>query len=281
MVIGLLGLALVMILGGVASVVQGFPYVRLESGLAMVIGGASAASAGAILLGLAATVDRLKRLEQAFRSGRQTAAPFVEAPRDIALPPPSSAPVLAGAAGLAGITFGAAATHAPAALDEASALAIDPADRLTSPHRELESEPTLPDLLPDDDTAKIEPPAPKPPVPDLEPVERSSPANEGADLFAGSEPVSSKVGEPSDLALRPSLEDGVQLQADPAPAEQPAPTDALEVVGTYASGGNTYVMYSNGAIEADTPKGRFSFDSLDELKAFVQAGGESGTRGAA
>ena len=53
-------------------------------------------------------------------------------------------------------------------------------------------------------------------------------------------------------------------------------------MGTYASGGNTYVMYSNGSIEADTPRGQFTFDSLDELKAFVEAGGEDGAaRGAA
>ena len=43
------------------------------------------------------------------------------------------------------------------------------------------------------------------------------------------------------------------------------------VVGTYASGGNTYVMYSDGSIEAETPRGRFTFESLDELKAFVEA----------
>ena len=54
-----------------------------------------------------------------------------------------------------------------------------------------------------------------------------------------------------------------------------------EIVGRYASGGNTYVMYADGAIEADTPQGRFSFASLDELKAFVEAGGEAGSRGAA
>jgi hypothetical protein len=54
-----------------------------------------------------------------------------------------------------------------------------------------------------------------------------------------------------------------------------------QVVGTYASGGNTYVMYSTGVIEADTPRGRYTFASLDELKAFVEAGGENDARGAA
>ena len=55
-----------------------------------------------------------------------------------------------------------------------------------------------------------------------------------------------------------------------AAAEAPPPT----IVGTYNSGGNFYVMYSDGSIEAETPAGKFRFDSLDELKEFIAAGGD-------
>jgi outer membrane biosynthesis protein TonB len=60
-------------------------------------------------------------------------------------------------------------------------------------------------------------------------------------------------------------------QAAPKPAAGQPPT----VVGTYSSGGNTYVMYSDGSIQAQTPTGLFRFDTLDELKAFIAAGGEA------
>ena len=60
-----------------------------------------------------------------------------------------------------------------------------------------------------------------------------------------------------------------QERAEPEPSG-PA------VVGTYNSGGNSYVMYADGAIEADTPTGRYRFKSLDELKDFIAAGGEDG-----
>jgi hypothetical protein len=56
--------------------------------------------------------------------------------------------------------------------------------------------------------------------------------------------------------------------------------DAMEapgspaVVGTYNSGGNFYIMYSDGSIEAETPAGKFRFTSLDELKDFIAAGGD-------
>jgi hypothetical protein len=39
-------------------------------------------------------------------------------------------------------------------------------------------------------------------------------------------------------------------------------------------------MFSDGSIEAETPQGNFRFASLDELKAFIAAGGE-GTPGPA
>ena len=65
----------------------------------------------------------------------------------------------------------------------------------------------------------------------------------------------------------------------PTEAADQLPTEAADqlptVVGTYSSGGNTYVMYSDGSIQAQTPTGFYRFDTLDELKAFIAAGGES------
>jgi hypothetical protein len=57
----------------------------------------------------------------------------------------------------------------------------------------------------------------------------------------------------------------------PEAAEAPG---GATVVGTYNSGGNFYIMYSDGSIEAETPAGKFRFTSLDELKDFIAAGGD-------
>ena len=61
---------------------------------------------------------------------------------------------------------------------------------------------------------------------------------------------------------------------EPALEEPPRPTITVErtLVATYTSGDNTYFMYSDGAIEADTPTGRFRFASMDELRGFVETG---------
>ncbi|MBY0296761.1 MAG: hypothetical protein K2X71_12075, partial [Methylobacterium sp.] len=62
-------LAVLMVVGGLASVVQGIPYVRLEIGWTMVIAGTVAVSGGSVLLGLAAVVARLHRMERLMGQG--------------------------------------------------------------------------------------------------------------------------------------------------------------------------------------------------------------------
>lgn len=313
MFVALLALSLVMILGGAAAVVQGFPYVRLESGLAMVIGGSTAASAGVILLGLSMVVDRLRRVQDAIVRLREEgvrqqgpvpvpvvpeAAPWLSAPSDpvLAAAPieASSVGVLAGAAGLAGLGLGSlGATRSGGRGTEP--VFEDPQPAFSEPVSESrkEVEPLLPDLFPD---LPSEPPAPR---------------REDDDLFAA-EPAPASAPEPSlpvaeGIGLRPALDLPAEAPPAPAPApapdpipepapavesaeggteaepqdeEQPEPAPERHAVGSYASGANTYVMFSDGSIEADTPRGRFTFGSLDELKSFVNAGGEE-TRGAA
>lgn len=82
---------------------------------------------------------------------------------------------------------------------------------------------------------------------------------------------------PDDLA--PSAASFAAPQ-EPAMAEAPpGPYDAPpapSVVGRYTSGGNAYVMFADGSVQADTPSGQHRFRSLDELRAFVAAGGERG-----
>jgi hypothetical protein len=69
-------------------------------------------------------------------------------------------------------------------------------------------------------------------------------------------------------------------EPEPGPGREPdetAPNEpAPAVIGTYNSGDNRYIMFSDGSIEAETPEGVFRFNSLDELKEFIAAGGEGG-----
>ena len=334
MIIALFALAAVMIVGGIASVVQGFPFVRLESGLAMTIAGAATASAGAVLLGIAVVALRLKRLEQVLAERALVDAPAFDralpdhaaAADDTAtdrpgiLPqgpdlfdepgrvePPSLAmpdrPVLparqddAPAGRQRPRVPGFRAAASPPSFAEDVAVGMPPPG--SDP-----AAPLLPDLLPEPPPpAEAPPPRPEPaiaadasgqalrrmkPARPTPMVDTVIPVPEPAALTPeppAPAPVAPGTDAEEPLALRPS-DAG---QPDPAPAMPARPEvppaepmrEALQVVGTYASGGNTYVMFSDGSIKADTPRGQFTFDSLDELKDFVEAGGEADARGAA
>ncbi|WP_430911000.1 hypothetical protein [Methylobacterium sp. sgz302541] len=337
MIVALFALAAAMMIGGIASVIQGFPFVRLESGLAMTIAGAGVASAGAVLFGLGAVVSALRRVEGAleFRRLAEEVRPpaLAAASTEAAIePPPAPAPPAAAAlpgsalpaAALAGLAVGGLAgsrSGREPVFDGSTFGTPAPGDPplpdfghpQPAPEDELhdggemqdgdirrqaasEAEPELPLPVPPETLASLDIPE----ATATEPAEREEPASEREiaaeeDLFAGPEPLPPPPGlpvrqepeqepEPAEdeaPALRPSLiAEEPRPEPAPEPDRKPEPAPAREVVGTYASGGNTYVMYSDGAIEAETPRGRFSFGSLDELKAFVEAGGEA-DRGAA
>ena len=74
-------------------------------------------------------------------------------------------------------------------------------------------------------------------------------------------------------AVAPSPAPAGSLEA-PLVASVQAATSPPTVVGQYASGGNSYTMFSDGSILADLPAGPRRFSSLDELRSFVAASGE-------
>lgn len=339
MIIALFALAVLMIVGGVASVVQGFPFVRLESGMAMTVAGATTASAGAVVLGLATVASHLRGLGR--RLGEVRAAmPPVESlaarpPEPEVSEPAFAMPALGerpmrqrpslggpesrefgmGGMAMGGLGLGAAGLGAQALAaaepDQAKfgagphgrgpepTFVLPPDIDLPAPPPPETVEPLLPDLLPPLDaqapSAEVRPLAPEPTFAETSSAE-ISPAEPRSDE---PESVAAQAAPPEDrramalfdtgtdapgepVRLYPTLDTMADITPEPARApETPAVEDKPEIVGTYASGGNTYVMYANGSIEAETPRGRFSFDSLDELKAFVEAGGETDARGAA
>ncbi|MCJ2060759.1 hypothetical protein MKL09_30095 [Methylobacterium sp. J-048] len=277
MIAALFALAAAMAIGGCAAVIQGFPYVRLESGLAMVIAGSVAASSGAVLFGIGVLALTFRRVERAVGHGS-------------ALAPSEASPVAEGQPRLPPVLPAAPAFLVPPIVEPA----FDPERPRIEPHLSLvedrpaeastAAEPKKPAALESDFPIHAFPAAQ---VPEQAPLHRPvveaipDPAAERSpedDLFAAPEaPAKPEIHpepQPEAPALRPSLD----AAPDPDPEAKP---DTRTVVGRYASGGNTYVMFEDGSIEAETPQGRFTFASLDELKAFVDGGGESGARGAA
>jgi hypothetical protein len=90
----------------------------------------------------------------------------------------------------------------------------------------------------------------------------------------GAEP-SPEALEPASLDPAPPFLSEARPAADPrepSPPGVPAASEAgLAIVGRYESEGTSYVMYADGSIEARSERGVFHFQSMAELKAFMEA----------
>jgi hypothetical protein len=202
MVVALYLIALAMIGGGAASVAYGYGIILNERGWTMVISGTVALSGGLLLLGIAVTAGRVRRVQQELAGLRDA---------------------------VSRLGFGVPTRAAPV-------------------------------------LAEPIPPTTDPATPKEAPARREEPEEHAVLKAADAIPEPAPVAPPAGGAA-------------PAP-EKAAADPSRTVIGTYNSGGNAYVMFSDGSIEADTPTGRYTFQSLDELKDFIASGGEQPARSA-
>jgi len=293
MVVALILLSLAMIVGGSLAALFGWDIVLTERGWTMVIAGSAVASGGALLLGLAAVTARLGRIRQDL----ETAVERLRRGEAVLPMPPALDPVAA-------VSSGVLAGAAPVA---AETTPLPPAD---------EAQPSLPLFMrePKEDPRGELPPGlmPDPPMGlpgDLRPSEpalvttegpgEKGPAEDderpaGAERPGTPDSEAPRVYDRKDLAgdgldrdrddgrpgpdLRPEREAGSGPRAEEDDREETEDAGGpATVIGTYKSGDNRYIMYSDGSIEAETPTGSFRFGSLDELKEFIAAGGEGGS----
>jgi len=92
-------------------------------------------------------------------------------------------------------------------------------------------------------------------------------------------PPAAHVAEPESTAPK------IEIKEPPAQATNRAPPELLalapsgqalsdgraspQVIGRYAAGASSYVLFSDGAIEAETDAGAMRFASLDDFKSYV------------
>ncbi|MET0529693.1 MAG: hypothetical protein ABW003_15410 [Microvirga sp.] len=314
MIIALMALAFAMIVGGLLAAFFGWDIVLIERGWTMVIAGSISAASGALLLGVTAVVSKLSQIQSEIarlQLGLDEEA-AVEAPVG---PTGMSMAALSGGL-LAGEMFGRGEAKEPDVGQkdlplfdaETKPEAVEVAKYPEEPAPSRPIEPfmpfpprTSPDAsASDEDTSEVK-------VPDFllgdrlrETYEesRTSDVDESLYVEETEKPVEEKrveeerddildivtetapIAEPEREPEPEPVEEAAAVD-EPAPAEEeptPAESRSATIIGTYNSGENTYVMFSDGSIEAQTPSGIFHFQSLDELKAFIASGGEgSGT----
>ena len=308
MIIALLALAFAMIVGGLFAAFFGWDIVLVERGWTMVIAGSVMAASGALLLGIVAAVSKLAKIETRLLQIQggidEEALPGAPTSSKDLSPAALSGGILAGQT-LAGADEGERSDEAQPHLP-----LFEEEDRSEPVREEVQiaewpEEPRLSETVVPFPPRTSPPSAPLPEedelgkVPDFLLAERGRDEEEeprvidGADLYHR-EP-DTREPEPRDLDERGEAAEAVvenvpevepesdrehavtpdaEQEAEPEDEAAPDASQPPVVVGTYNSGDNKYVMFSDGSIEAQTPSGVFRFGSLDELKEFIAAGGE-------
>lgn len=117
-----------------------------------------------------------------------------------------------------------------------------------------------------EDDKAVKPAAAQRPAPeDRSEKDEASPAVQNA---ATSPTATSPTAMSSMANSSASTSPGAEEAVDDSGAKDSEPA----IVGSYRAGGNLYVMFDDGSIEAETPRGIFRFATLDNLKAYIASG---------
>ncbi len=297
-----------LVLGGFGLALYGADNIRSDSGAVFAATGVSAAAAGLLLLAMTRVLTELRKIRVALEDGlaRGAVVPaalerFVPTPEpEAAAPPPAASPpsrIEPPAPAMTGhqldvdemqreldLAPPAGAMAASAAAAAGAAVAGGLAEQLLQRTRRRVEESAVDGSAPPAPSAAAET-LPKPVDEDDDLLREPDTVLADAPFEPKPEHDFTEEAPIPDPAFAPIPGDEVQAVAEyesllPAPPEAtpeepaaPPPRPAERTLAaTYASGENTYFMYSDGTIEAETPIGRFRFVSMDELRNFVETG---------
>ncbi len=251
-----IAMGVILLLGGLVSIWQGYDIIQVERGWTEVIAGATAVAGGVITIAIGLLIGVVARF------GRDALASRTEVAPEVAVEP------------------------APAFADEGM---VEPVEAAAAP------EPPRPEELiakinePVAGAARsplfksrfaAAPPPPPPPAPELSLPDPPDPVDQPF-VVAGA-----RIDEA--LAEKPvaSIEGGVQRSAEVGVAESlkefaaiaPAPpAPSTLVVGRYTFGGSNYVLFDDGSIESETEEGVRRFASLAELRKHMGVEAQNGS----
>jgi hypothetical protein len=246
-----------MMIAGAVSIALGIDYIQIERGWTQVIAGASLFAGGAVLLGLAAVVTGLDRLVLALSARKDAATPTASVIQ------PSVAPIAPKPQPL-----GEAQPASPIVRPANPALEWDAHGEPPVTERETVETVEPPQPLATDETRHA--PLTSAMTKTAIPADAQSPlAEEATESRTAAEAASpSQTEHRPDEAAPPA---GASVEIEQAQAE-PGPLRPAEpvVMGRYEAKDASYVMFSDGSIEANTKSGVFRFGSMSELKAFIE-----------
>lgn len=293
----LLVMGLVVLAGGLLTLVYGIPIKDFSFGNTLIIAGALVACTGLLLIGMAMVARELRRLSQ----GRASAAPAPASPAPavnwpVPPSPAPAAPVRDSAArrgpepALMPLPSGAAAAAAPA--------------RPLAPEPGLRDRPRAqtPDTVPEPAPSDGEPAKPRRSLLFVSSSRRERErqrdrAAEATGADATRPGAYSELTPPDSVPVSPRREPAVPIpergmtdssperretahpvkgasqsngEVAPPQAEPPPEKPKVTVVKSGVVDGMAYSLFSDGSIEAEMPEGMMRFASIDELRAHLE-----------
>src|SRR4051812_49087838 len=233
MALGLILLAAAMMVSGAAAVMFGSEIIMVERGWAMVIAGATSFSAGAVLLGIAAVLRALERLHHGIAGGRDLALPREPEARPQTVAPAKPAPIVLPAPAVAAPEPRPAPTATPP--EPVRAEPSQPSIEVAPAAAESEEEwaPEMPELRAERAYERQA----------YNALPNGSHPHGESDILVAPDPPRLRIVE-TRPAPPPAFPEPMRA---PEPPRQPEP-EPVSVVGKYSSGGNSYVMFSDGSI---------------------------------
>ena len=233
-------LGLVLVLGGSASIWQGYDIIQVERGWTEVIAGATALTGGVVTIAVGLLIGVVARL-------RHDILATLAAP---AFAPPG------GPAPLADVPEEVAAELDIPRPDEIMARVAEPPEDHAPP----------PPLAPHG-ARSLTPARLFPAAPALEETSFAQ-AKARIDEALADEPAAG-VAEDDPIAALDAL------AGQPRASATPASRASTSVVGRYTFGGSNYALFDDGSIEAETPDGVKRFASLADLRKHIDIEGRN------
>lgn len=288
MVAALYAIAAAMIVGGSYIANVGYDIILVERGWSQVIAGSVLFTGGLLLLGIATIVWRLGKINSALLMLRAVPGapliadvPLVEQPVAQVTPPTKASSQSENSSSFTGHKDSFEPEQ-----DTMSAFALEEArlERLAQEEAKAEELAAAePSYSFEDEIARevaarnaVTEPSSDPVVMDIEITETNIVASDQWEAAARSEPIEEvKIADEQNTQVTLLLDESEQEVLPEAEFAQEVLPEAepeipsVTVIGSYDSGGNKYVMYSDGSIDAHLPGGLHRFASLDELKQFI------------
>jgi len=251
-------LGLVTAAAGAAAIAMGWPLVPLERGWTMVIAGAALGSGGLVCLAVAALMGETRRTRLVIERAVEEFAWSrpIERMSSTTLPPEPES-VTPRRAETERAPAGAPSPHFEKVEPALPSMPVATPFGLAEPRPEARPAPIRQE-------ARGEEPKREPVLsPQAAPVRAASPRTEAEPLSSAPAPAASEATGPKSMSTKSTAPDSKAPETE-------SQAEELQPARSFSVGTTTFVVFTDGTIEARTPKGARRFVSMEEVRNYLE-----------